>query len=50
MHIIQVEQLQALLERALAAAGTPADIAHEVAASLADSNLKGVDSVVKSSR
>jgi LDH2 family malate/lactate/ureidoglycolate dehydrogenase len=44
MHIIQVEQLQALLERALAAAGTPADIAHEVAASLADSNLKGVDS------
>ena len=44
MHILQVEQLEALLKKALAAAGTPDDIAQEVAASLADSNLKGVDS------
>jgi LDH2 family malate/lactate/ureidoglycolate dehydrogenase len=44
MHTIQVEQLEALLEKTLAAVGTPDDIAHEVAASLADSNLKGVDS------
>jgi LDH2 family malate/lactate/ureidoglycolate dehydrogenase len=44
VKVIQPEQLQSLLCSALAAAGTPDDIAQVVAASLVDANLKGVDS------
>ena len=44
MPVFTAEQLQRLGEHLLQAAGTPADIATQVARSLVDSNLKGVDS------
>ncbi len=44
MRHFSPERLTELLAGILAAAGTPADIAQIVAESLADSNLKGVDS------
>ena len=44
MKVVQPSQLEKLLAAALAAAGTPDDVAKVVAASLVDSNLKGVDS------
>ena len=44
MPVFTAEQLQRLGERLLQAAGTPVDIAAQVARSLVDSNLKGVDS------
>lgn len=44
MRLFSPERLTDLLAGILAAAGTPADIAQIVAQSLADSNLKGVDS------
>jgi LDH2 family malate/lactate/ureidoglycolate dehydrogenase len=44
MKVVQPGQLESYLAAALAAAGTPDDIAKVVAASLVDSNLKGVDS------
>jgi hydroxycarboxylate dehydrogenase B len=44
MKYLTPERLTTILASILAAAGTPADIAQLVAASLADSNLKGVDS------
>ncbi|MCL5995842.1 MAG: Ldh family oxidoreductase [Chloroflexi bacterium] len=44
MKVIKPEALEELMSNALMAAGTPDDIAHDVAASLVDSNLKGVDS------
>jgi LDH2 family malate/lactate/ureidoglycolate dehydrogenase len=44
MKVLQPQDLEEKLASMLAAAGTPEDIAQDVAAALVDSNLKGVDS------